>query len=92
MSSSTTGSLLAAIDRSLAAGDTTILINLQDILFIDSIGLATLVVALKRVRTANGRLALCGLNGQAQMLLNQSGMEKVFEIYASPEDFTRLAE
>lgn len=87
LSSSTTGNLLEEVNRSLDEGVNTVLINLKDILFIDSIGLAALVIAFKRVRAANGRFAVCSLNRQAQMLLEQSGMEKVFEVYCSEEEF-----
>jgi len=87
LSSSTTGELLEAINRSLETGTKNVLVDLQNVLFMDSIGLSALVVAFKRVRDVNGRFALCSLNGQARMLLEQTGMEKVFEIYDTPADF-----
>jgi anti-anti-sigma factor len=87
LSSTTTGDLLEGIDRSLANGAKKILVNLQNVLFMDSTGLSALVIAYKRVRAANGRFALCSLNGQARMLIEQTGMEKLFEIYETPEEF-----
>lgn len=87
LSSSTTGDLLDGIKQCLESGDRNILVNLQNVMFMDSSGLAALVIALKRVRAVNGRFAICCLNGQAQMLLEQSGMEKVFAIYDTPDHF-----
>ncbi|XGV99228.1 MAG: STAS domain-containing protein [Leptolyngbya sp. BL-A-14] len=89
LSASTAGDLLEGIARNLEAGTINILIDFQQVMFMDSTGLSALVVALKQVRAANGRLALCGLNGQASMVLEHSGMNKVFELYETPEDFAR---
>jgi anti-anti-sigma factor len=89
LSSSTTGDLLEGINRSLDAGASNILIDFQQVMFMDSTGLSALVIALKRVRGVNGRLALCHLNGQAYMVLEHSGMDKVFELYDTPEEFDR---
>lgn len=89
LSSSTTGDLLDGITRSLAAGTANILIDFQQVMFMDSTGLSALVVALKKVRAVNGRLALCRLNGQAYMVLEHSGLVEVFEIYDDPEAFDR---
>jgi anti-sigma B factor antagonist len=66
-----------------------LLVNLKNVLFMDSTGLTALVTAHKMVLEANGRLALCGLQGQAQMLFEMASMEKVFEIYQDAGDFER---
>jgi len=88
LSSSATGDLLDSVDDCLKAGTTNVLINLQNVLFMDSSGLGALVIAFKRVKAVNGHFALCSVNGQARMLLEQSGMGEVFEIYASLEAFS----
>jgi anti-sigma B factor antagonist len=56
-------------------------------MFMDSSGLGTLVSALKLVQKAEGRLALCSLSGQALMLFEMAGMEKMFETYSNLDDF-----
>ena len=89
LSASTTGDLLDGITRSLEAGNRNILVNLKNVLFMDSSGLAALVIALKRIKVVKGRLALCEVNGQALMLLEQTGMTEAFEIYATAADFQR---
>jgi anti-sigma B factor antagonist len=85
---SNTGKLLEEINQSIAGGTTTILIDLQKVLFMDSTGLSALVIAFKRIQAAKGRLALCSLNGQAKMLLELSNLGTLLEIYSTPEDFT----
>lgn len=89
MSSATTGSLLDGIAYSLEAGRTNILIDFQQVMFMDSTGLSALVMAMKRVRQANGRFALCRLNGQARMVLEHSGMNQVFTVYETPAEFSQ---
>lgn len=89
LSSSTTGDLLDGITRTLEAGNRTILVNLKNVLFMDSSGLAALVIALKRIKVAKGRFALCEVTGQARMLLEQTGMTQAFEIYATEDEFRR---
>lgn len=89
LSASTAGDLLDGITRSLQAGTINILVDFHQVMFMDSTGLSALVVALKQVREANGRLALCRLNGQASMVLEHSGMDQVFAVYESAEAFAR---
>ncbi|XHX77687.1 MAG: STAS domain-containing protein [Stenomitos frigidus ULC029] len=74
LSSSTTGDLLESITSNLEAGKVNILIDFQNVMFMDSTGLSALVVVLKQVQQANGRLGLCRLHGQAYMVLEHSGM------------------
>lgn len=89
LSASTAGDLLDGITHSLEVGTIDILVDFHQVMFMDSTGLSALVMALKQVRAANGRLALCRLNGQASMVLEHSGMDKVFEIYETAEAFAR---
>ncbi|MBW4695295.1 MAG: STAS domain-containing protein [Lyngbya sp. HA4199-MV5] len=89
LSASTAGDLLDGMTRSLETGAINILVDFQQVMFMDSTGLSALVVALKQVRQVKGRLALCRLNGQASMVLEHSGMDQVFEVYETAEDFAR---
>ena len=66
-----------------------LLINLKNVLFMDSTGLTALITAHKMVSRAGGKLALCGLHGQAQMLFEMANMEQIFEIYKDVADFER---
>lgn len=66
-----------------------LLINLKNVLFMDSTGLTALITAHKMVSGVGGRLALCELHGQAQMLFEMANMEQMFEIYKDAADFER---
>lgn len=89
LSKLTAGDMLDWIDDNLRAGEKALLINLQNVLFMDSSGLGSLVTALKRVRAAGGRMGLCCLSGQARMLFDHAGMNRMFEIYETPEEFNK---
>ena len=67
-----------------------ILIDCHDLEFVDSSGLGLLVRILKAVEQGNGRLALCSINPDFQMLLKMTSMENVFEVYASQVHFKLL--
>jgi anti-sigma B factor antagonist len=73
--------------QTLETGVTVLLIDFCQVMFMDSSGLGTLVSALKMVQKEGGRLALCSLSGQALMLFEMAGMEKLFETYGTLDDF-----
>jgi len=64
-----------------------ILIDLQDVTFIDSSGLGALVSALKTVRSKGSKLFICSINDQIRMLFELTSMDRVFEVYNSEKDF-----
>ncbi len=68
-------------------GAKTILIDCQDITFMDSSGLGALVLALKTVRAAGSKLFVCSINEQIRILFELTSMDRVFEIFESEEKF-----
>jgi anti-anti-sigma factor len=64
-----------------------LLVNLQDINFMDSSGLGALVSALKSIRSSSGDMVICGANDQVQMLFELTSMTKIFKIYATVDEF-----
>ncbi|MEA5581098.1 STAS domain-containing protein [Nodularia harveyana UHCC-0300] len=69
------------------AGTKTILVDCEDISFMDSSALGALVLAFKTLRAADIRLVLCSINEQVRILFELTGMDKVFEIFADQEQF-----
>jgi len=68
----------AAVD----SGITRIVVDLRDVTFMDSVGLAAVVHARSRLRT-DGRLALVVAPGSyAQLVLEITGMPRAFAIFA----------
>jgi anti-anti-sigma factor len=64
-----------------------VLVDFQDVTFMDSSGLGALVLALKTVRAAGGKLFICSVNEQIKMLFELTSMDRVFEIFANREEF-----
>jgi anti-sigma B factor antagonist len=87
LSASNAGELVAWTKQALETGVDILLIDFCQVMFMDSSGLGTLVSALKLVQKAEGRLALCSLGGQALMLFEMAGMEKLFETYSNLDEF-----
>lgn len=64
-----------------------ILVDLQDVTFMNSSGLGGLVSALKGVRSAGSELFLCSLNDQVQMIFELTKMNRVFKTFANRDEF-----
>lgn len=75
------------ISNIVDGGANIVLIDLKDVTFMDSSGLGALVLALKTVRAAGGKLFICSINEQVRMLFELTSMDRVFEIYANRDEF-----
>jgi anti-sigma B factor antagonist len=65
---------------------TPIVVDLTDVAFIDSSGLATLIEALQATNKYGGRLRLCGLSAPVQNLFRLSNLTSIFDIRAKRDD------
>ncbi|PZU95809.1 MAG: sulfate transporter [Pseudanabaena sp.] len=64
-----------------------LLVDLQEITFMDSSGLGALVSALKALRNIDGEMVISSANDQVQMLFELTSMTKIFKIYATADEF-----
>ncbi len=64
-----------------------VLVDFKDVTFMDSSGLGALVLAMKTVRSAGGKMFVCSVNEQVKMLFELTSMDRVFEIFESREAF-----
>jgi anti-anti-sigma factor len=64
-----------------------ILVDLQDVTFMDSAGLGALVSILKTVRFSGAEFCLCSLSEQVKIIFDLTKMEKVFKIFESRQEF-----
>ncbi|MGD1875771.1 MAG: STAS domain-containing protein [Mastigocoleus sp.] len=71
----------------LESGSKTILVDFQDVKFMDSSGLGALVLSFKTLRAAERKLVICSINEQVRILFELTGMDKVFEIFANRDEF-----
>ncbi len=60
-----------------------IAIDLSDVDFMDSTGLGVLIGALKRLREADGSLALAGFKPAVSRVFEITGLDRIFTIHAS---------
>ena len=63
-----------------------ILVNLENVAYIDSSGLATLVEMLKKMRSQGGSLGLSGMSNKVRSLFEITKLDKLFLIYPSQQD------
>lgn len=87
LTASTAQSLLREINECLQAKTKTILIDCQDLAFIDSSGLGILVSLHAKLKLAGGKLYLCSLNEQARCLFDITDMDRIFEIFPDRDAF-----
>jgi anti-sigma B factor antagonist len=80
----TRSALQAPLDACIDAGESTLVVDLRAVTFIDSTGLAVLVAALKRCREAGGDLRLVADSPRLLQLLAITGLDQTFSVSESP--------
>jgi anti-sigma B factor antagonist len=62
-----------------------VFLNLKNVRYIDSSGIASLVEGLKASRDLGSRLILYGMNNSVREVMQLSRLQKIFEIYDDEE-------
>lgn len=73
------------LEKAMAQRPARIVINLENVTFVDSTALATFVQALKRCRQGQGKLHLCGLRHSVFMIFELTRLDKAFDIFVDEE-------
>lgn len=76
-------------DRIIASKKEKIVINLKEVAYIDSSGLATLVEILKGLRVYGGKLKISNLSQKVKSLFEITKLEKLFDITMEEEEAVR---
>jgi anti-anti-sigma factor len=71
----------------VASGADIILIDIENVKYIDSSGLGALIAVQRVTRKANGNFFLCSVNDQVNMLLELTKMNQLFKIFANRDEF-----
>jgi anti-anti-sigma factor len=71
----------------LESGATIVLVDFQDVTFMNSSGLGALVSTLKVVRSAGAELFLCSLSDQVKIIFQLTKMDRVFKTFANRDEF-----
>jgi anti-sigma B factor antagonist len=85
---STGPALRSRIDELVANGIRRLIVNLQEVGFLDSSGLSVLVAARKRMQEAGGELALICANESVLKVFAVTNLDRVFAIYGSVAEAT----
>lgn len=67
-------------------GVNSVMLDLHDVEFIDSIGISALVSGLKQMRAKGGDLKLIGVQSPARAIFELMMLDKVFEMYETEEE------
>jgi len=78
----------AMIDA-LADGSPSLVISMENVEYIDSSGLGTLVGGLKRASENGGKIAIVCTSPQIKKVFEITGLERVFPIYNNVEEAAR---
>jgi len=78
--------LKVKIKDTFAGGAKSVLVDLSEVLFIDSSGLGALVSGFKNAVTYKGDLALIGFQEQVRSMFELTRLNRVFDIYASEKE------
>jgi len=80
--------LREVLDKQVAAGRTNLVVDLENVTFMDSTGLGVLVGRLKLVRGQNGSLRIVSAQDRILKVFKITGLDKVFHIYPSVDEAT----
>jgi anti-sigma B factor antagonist len=81
--------LKALVQTAVADGATPVVIDLQEVQFIDSTGLGALISGLRATRQAGSDLRIARAATQVKMVLEMTHIDRVIRPYASVEDALR---
>jgi len=74
------------LDEHISAGRDHLVVDLENVSFMDSTGLGVLVGRLKLVRVTNGSLRLVCSSERILKVFSITGLDKVFHIFGSVDD------
>lgn len=80
-----------ALDQQIADGRIHLVVDLEDVSFMDSTGLGVLVGRLKRVRNERGTLRVVCTQERVLKIFKITGLDKVFAIHTSAEEAAAAA-
>lgn len=78
--------LKTALLQQFDAEKKNVIVDLNEVRFIDSSGLGVLVSGFKNASARNGALILCSLQQQVKSMFELTRLHRVFDIYATVEE------
>ncbi|MFG0260423.1 MAG: STAS domain-containing protein [Phycisphaerales bacterium JB041] len=74
------------VRRAIQSGASRVVIDLSEVEYMDSSGLATLVEAMRNAKQAKAELLLCGLHQKVLAIFEIARLHQFFKIVATVED------
>lgn len=68
-------------------GTSVVLIDFQDVTFMNSSGIGALVATLKAVRDAGSQLFICSLSDQVKIIFSLTKMDRIFKPFENRQEF-----
>lgn len=81
--------LKETIQKLLDEGTTSIILNMENLVFMDSAGMVSLITCLKRVIERGGALRILKPSRRAAELLTVSRLTEIFEMYQDEQEAVR---
>ena|SRR5215210_3227909 len=78
--------LRSSIERLVQDGNTRVVLDLDDVSFMDSSGLGAVIAGLKGARQAGGDLRLAAVGEQIRTVMRLTNLDRVLRPYASVPD------
>jgi anti-sigma B factor antagonist len=70
----------------IEGGETKLVVDCAKLEFISSAGLRSLIMAIKRMKTRGGTIALAAMQRDVKEIINISGLSPLFKIHATPAE------
>ena len=70
----------------ISEGHSSLIVDMQEVSYISSVGLKVLLVARKEMKMSNGEFELAGLQPQVTEIFDITGFTMLFKIYSSVEE------
>jgi len=74
------------MDQVVNDGKKKLIVDLQEVNYLNSMGLGVFAATLKKLKKSNGDLKLINLSPTVQELLERSRLDKVFDVFESEEE------
>jgi anti-sigma B factor antagonist len=74
-----------ALNELCDAGNAQMVVDLSEVVYVASAGLASLLTCVRRARRLKGDVRLCAMNDRVRDVFEMSGFDQVFAIYPTAE-------
>jgi anti-sigma B factor antagonist len=79
----------ATIDMLISENKNSVLLNMEDVFYIDSSGLGALISGMRKLNKDGRFFKIAGLNDFVKKVINRARMDNYFDIYETEEEAMR---